>query len=79
MIRVSDPAVNMRPPGVPPIGWMTARYPDPMSERDAELDAIVAQLEAAGLVEQYVNEDGNPRCAHREGRADRAVDGAGRR
>ena len=29
-----------------------------MTDPDAELDAIVAMLEEAGLVEQYTNEDG---------------------
>ena len=29
-----------------------------MSDDDAELDAILEQIEAAGLVEQYVDDDG---------------------
>jgi len=29
-----------------------------MTDQDAELDAIVAMLEEAALVEQYTNEDG---------------------
>ncbi len=29
-------------------------------DSDNDLDAIVAELEAAGLIEQYVNEDGKP-------------------
>ena len=29
-----------------------------MSDHSEELDALVDQLEAAGLVEQYTNEDG---------------------
>lgn len=29
-----------------------------MPENDAELDAIAAELEAAGLIEEYVNADG---------------------
>jgi len=29
-----------------------------MTDPDAELDAIVAMLEEAGLIEQYTNEDG---------------------
>jgi hypothetical protein len=32
------------------------RHPPPMTEDDAETDAIVAQLEAAGRIEIYVNE-----------------------
>ena len=31
-----------------------------MTDPDAELDAIVAMLSEAGLVEQYTNEDGKP-------------------
>ena len=38
----------------------TARYPLSMPDHDAELDAIVAMLSDAGMVEEYVNEDGKP-------------------
>ena len=38
----------------------TARYPLSMPDHDAELDAIVAMLSGAGMVEEHVNEDGKP-------------------
>jgi hypothetical protein len=41
----------------------TARCPPPMTDHDAEMDALVQQLVTAGLLETFTADDGDEACA----------------
>jgi hypothetical protein len=59
--------------------WTSSRrYPHPMPVHDAEMDEIVAELEEAGLVETFINDEGKVAYPpHAEGCTAGALDGDG--